>query len=123
MYAWTGNPIFEEGNLFKGEGIPTAANGYAGQNNAGWNNAEFNRLHKQAQVEFNLGDRIKLFDRMQTIWNSEVPALPLYYRVNVYTKVPGLMNYTFSAYTLYPSWNAAKIGWASRGAAEEYKQK
>ncbi|PTA67759.1 peptide ABC transporter substrate-binding protein [Deinococcus arcticus] len=123
MYAWTGNPIFEEGNLFKGEGIPTAANGYAGQNNAGWNNAEYNRLHKQAQVEFNLADRIKLFDRMQAIWNSEVPALPLYYRVNVYTKVPGLVNYTFSAYTLYPSWNSAKIGWASRGAAEEYKQK
>ncbi|GHG36514.1 ABC transporter substrate-binding protein [Deinococcus indicus] len=123
MYAWTGNPIFEEGNLFKGEGIPTAANGYAGQNNPGWNNAEFNRLQKQAQVEFNQADRIKLFDRMQAIWNSEVPALPLYYRVNVYTKVPGLANYTFSAYTLYPSWNAAKIGWISKGVAEEYKQK
>lgn len=123
MYAWTGNPIFEEGNLFKGDGIPTAANGYAGQNNPGWNNAEFNRLQKQAQVEFNQADRIKLFDRMQAIWNSEVPALPLYYRVNVYTKVPGLANYTFSAYTLYPSWNAAKIGWISKGVAEEYKQK
>lgn len=123
MYAWTGNPIFEEGNLFKGEGIPTAANGYAGQNNAGWNNAEFNKLHKQAQVEFDLSQRIKLFDRMQTIWNSEVPALPLYYRVNVYTKVPGLVNYTFSAYTLYPGWNAYRIGWASRGATEEYTQK
>lgn len=123
MYAWTGNPIFEEGNLFKGDGIPTAANGYSGQNNAGWNNAEFNKLHKQAQTEFNLSDRIKLFDRMQTIWNSEVPALPLYYRVNVYTKVPNLVNYTFSAYTLYPSWNAYRIGWASRGAVEEYKQK
>ncbi|MBX8463767.1 peptide ABC transporter substrate-binding protein [Deinococcus sp. RIT780] len=123
MYAWTGNPIFEEGNLFKGESIPTAANGYAGQNNPGWNNAEFNKLQKQAQVEFNLADRIKLFDRMQGIWNSELPALPLYYRVNVYTKVPGLANYTFSAYTLYPSWNAAKIGWTSKGVAEEYKQK
>lgn len=123
MYAWTGNPIFEEGNLFKGSGVPTAANGYSGQNNAGWINAEYDRLHKQAQTEFNLAERIKLFDRMQAIWNSEVPALPLYYRVNVYTKVPGLVNYTFSAYTLYPSWNAANIGWASRGAVEEYKQK
>lgn len=123
MYAWTGNPIFEEGNLFKADQIPTAANGYSGQNNAGWNNAEFNKLQKQAQTEFNLPDRIKLFDRMQAIWNSEVPALPLYYRVNVYTKVPNLLNYTFSAYTLYPSWNAYRIGWATRGAVEEYKQK
>lgn len=123
MYAWTGNPIFEEGNLFKAESIPTAANGYAGQNYSGWNDAEFNRLHKQAQTEFNLAERIKLFDRMQTIWSNELPALPLYYRVNPYTKVTGLNNYTFSAYTLYPSWNAYQIGWASRGAAEVNKQK
>lgn len=123
MYAWTNNPVFEEGNLWKSEGIPTAANGYSGQNNPGWNNAEYDKLYKQAKVEFNQADRIKLFDRMQAIWNSEVPSLPLYFRVNVYTKVPGLVNYTFSAITQYPSWNAANIGWASKGAAEEYKQK
>ncbi|WP_291430140.1 peptide ABC transporter substrate-binding protein [Deinococcus sp.] len=123
MYAWSNNPIFEEGNLFKASGIPTAANGYSGQNNSGWNNAEFSKLQTQAKTEFNQADRIKLFDRMQTIWNAEVPSLPLYFRVNTYTKVPGLVNYTFSAYTQYPSWNAAKIGWASKGAVEEYKQK
>ncbi|WP_119673854.1 peptide ABC transporter substrate-binding protein [Deinococcus sp. RM] len=123
MYAWTNNPVFEEGNLWKSEGIPTAANGYSGQNNPGWNNAEYDKLYKQAKVEFNQADRIKLFDRMQAVWNSEVPALPLYFRVNVYTKVPGLVNYTFSAITQYPSWNAANIGWASKGAVEEYKQK
>ncbi|MHA0042151.1 peptide ABC transporter substrate-binding protein [Deinococcus sp. PEB2-63] len=123
MYAWTNNPVFEEGNLWKSEGIPTAANGYSGQNNPGWNNADYDKLYKQAKVEFNQADRIKLFDRMQAIWNSEVPSLPLYFRVNVYTKVPGLVNYTFSAITQYPSWNAANIGWASKGAVEEYKQK
>lgn len=123
MYAWSNNPVFEEGNLWKSEGIPTAANGYSGQNNPGWNNADYDKLYKQAKVEFNQADRIKLFDRMQAIWNSEVPSLPLYFRVNVYTKVPGLVNYTFSAITQYPSWNAANIGWASKGAVEEYKQK
>ncbi|GGS01792.1 peptide ABC transporter substrate-binding protein [Deinococcus sedimenti] len=123
MYAWSNNPVFEEGNLWKSEGIPTAANGYSGQNNPGWKNTEYDKLYNQAKVEFNQADRIKLFDRMQAIWNTEVPALPLYFRVNVYTKVPGLVNYTFSAITQYPSWNAANIGWASKGAVEEYKQK
>ncbi|NTY01252.1 peptide ABC transporter substrate-binding protein [Deinococcus sp. JMULE3] len=123
MYAWSNNPVFEEGNLWKSDGIPTAANGYSGQNNPGWKNAEYDKLYEQAKVEFNQADRIKLFDRMQAIWNAEVPALPLYFRVNVYTKVPGLVNYTFSAITQYPSWNAANIGWASKGAVEEYKQK
>ncbi|WP_240730940.1 peptide ABC transporter substrate-binding protein [Deinococcus sp. S9] len=123
MYAWTANPIFEQGDLFKGEGIPTAANGYAGQNYSGWSDPEYNKLYKQAQTEFDLNQRIKLFDRMQTIWNAAVPALPLYYRANPYTKAPGLLNYTFSAYTLYPSWNAYQIGWASRGAVEVNQQK
>ncbi|UBV42801.1 peptide ABC transporter substrate-binding protein [Deinococcus taeanensis] len=123
MYAWSNNPVFEEGNLWKSEGIPTAANGYSGQNNPGWKNAEYDKLYQQAKVEFNQAERIKLFDRMQAIWNSELPSLPLYFRVNVYTKVPGLVNYTFSAITQYPSWNAANIGWASKGAVEEYKQK
>ena len=123
MYAWTANPIFEQGDLFKGEGIPTAANGYAGQNYSGWSDPEYNKLYKQAQTEFDLNQRIKLFDRMQTIWNAAVPALPLYYRANPYTKVPGLLNYTFSAYTRYPSWNAYQIGWASRGAVEVNQQK
>ncbi|WP_019587372.1 peptide ABC transporter substrate-binding protein [Deinococcus apachensis] len=123
MYAWTANPIFEQGDLFKADGIPTAANGYSGQNYSGWNNAEYNRLHKQALTEFNLADRIKLMDRMQTLWSNEVPSLPLYFRANPYTKVPGLVNYTFSAYSLYPSWDAYRIGWASRGAVEVNKQK
>lgn len=123
MYAWTNNPLLEEGNLFASTQIPTADNGYAGQNNPGWSNAEYDKLWKAAKVEFDSAARAKLFDRMQAIWNTEVPSLPMYYRVNVYTKVPGLVNYTFSAYTQYPSWNAANMGWASKGAVEEYKQK
>ena len=60
---------------------------------------------------------------MQSLWAEDVPSLPLYFRVNVYTKVPTLANYTFSAYTLYPSWNAYQIGWTGKGAAEIDVQK
>lgn len=123
MYAWTADPSLEKGNLFSSTQIPTAANGYAGQNEPGWKNAEYDNLWTQANTEFDLAQRVKLFDRMQSIWADEVPSLPLYFRVNVYTKVPALLNYTFSAYSLYPSWDAFEIGWASKGAAETYTQK
>ncbi|GGJ83776.1 peptide ABC transporter substrate-binding protein [Deinococcus aquiradiocola] len=123
MYAWTADPSLERGNLFASQFIPTAANGYSGQNEPGWKNAEYDNLWTQASTEFDLAQRVKLFDRMQSIWADEVPSLPLYFRVNVYTKVPNLLNYTFSAYTLYPSWNAYQIGWNSRGAAEIDTQK
>ncbi len=123
MYAWTADPSLEKGNLFSSTQIPTAANGYAGQNEPGWKNAEYENLWNQANTEFDLGQRVKLFDRMQAIWAEDVPSLPLYFRVNVYTKVPALLNYTFSAYSLYPSWDAFEIGWSSKGAAETYTQK
>lgn len=123
MYAWSADPSLERGNLFASQFIPTAANGYSGQNEPGWKNAEYDSLWTQASTEFDLAQRVKLFDRMQAIWAEEVPSLPLYFRVNVYTKVPALLNYTFSAYSLYPSWNAYQIGWASKGAAEIDTQK
>ncbi|GGR14936.1 peptide ABC transporter substrate-binding protein [Deinococcus ruber] len=123
MYAWTADPSLEKGNLFSSTQIPTAANGFAGQDEPGWKNAEYDKLWTQAGTEFDLAARVKLFDRMQTIWADEVPSLPLYFRVNVYTKVPNLLNYTFSAYSLYPSWDAYEIGWSSKGAAEVNTQK
>ena len=123
MYAWSADPALERGNLFASAQIPTAANGYSGQNEPGWKNAEYDNLWTQASTEFDLSARIKLFDRMQSIWADEVPSLPLYFRVNVYTKVPALVNYTFSAYSLYPSWDAYEIGWVGKGASETYTQK
>ena len=123
MYAWTADPSLEKGNLFTSSQIPTAANGYSGQNEPGWKNAEYDALWTQAGGEFDLAQRVKLFDKMQSLWAEDVPSLPLYFRVNVYTKVPTLANYTFSAYTLYPSWNAYQIGWTAKGAAEIDVQK
>lgn len=123
MYAWISNPLFEEGDLFKGEGIPTKKNGYSGQNNAGWKSAQYDKSHAAAKTEFNRPKRKKLFDKMQTAWAKEVPAIPLYYRSNPYSRAKGLVNYTFSAFTQYPSWDAYRVGWSKKGAKEVHKQK
>ena len=123
MYAWVSNPLFEEGSLFKGEGIPTAANGYAGQNNSGWKNAEYDRLFTASQTEFNAATRKANFAKMQNVWAAEVPALPLYFRSNPLVVANGLANYTFSAYTFYPSWDAYRVGWTSKGAVTAHTQK
>ncbi|WP_135229705.1 peptide ABC transporter substrate-binding protein [Deinococcus fonticola] len=123
MYAWSANPVFEEGDLFKSDGIPTSANGYSGQNNPGWSNAEYDKLHKASQTEFDAAQRLKNFDRMQTLWANDVPSLPLYFRSNPYTQVKGLVNYDFTAFNLYPSWDAYRVGWASKGAVSAHTQK
>ncbi|SEI86466.1 peptide/nickel transport system substrate-binding protein [Deinococcus reticulitermitis] len=123
MYAWVGDPTFEEGDLFKSDGIPTAANGYSGQNNPGWKNAEYDRLHAASRIEFNAATRKANFARMQNLWAAEVPSLPLYFRSNPYTVANGLVNYTFSAYTLYPTWDAYRVGWTQRGAVKAHEQR
>lgn len=122
MYAWTSNPIFENGDLFKGSAVPTADNGYSGQNNSGWSNAQYNTLQKASESNFNAASRKQQFAQMQNIWAANLPSLPLYFRSNPYTRVNGLVNYDFSAYTLYPSWDAYRIGWSTKGAVEAHKQ-
>ncbi len=123
MYAWSNDPSVERGDLWASQFVPNKENAYAGQNYPNFKNADYDKLWNDAKTEFDLSARVKLFDKMQAIWTDELPSLPLYFRANPYTKVPGLVNYTYTAYSLYPSWNAASMGWASRGAAETYTQK
>ncbi|GGI79448.1 peptide ABC transporter substrate-binding protein [Deinococcus wulumuqiensis] len=123
MYAWVSNPLFEEGSLFKGEGIPTESNGYAGQNYSGWKSAEYDRLFTASQTEFNTTTRKANLAKMQSLWAADVPSLPLYFRSNPYTVANGLVNYTFSAYTQYPTWDAYRVGWSQKGAVRAHTQK
>lgn len=116
LFFWQANPLLVEGRWYTTESIPTEANGYAGDNAAHWSNPTYDRLQKQASQEFDQAARAKLFAQMQTIWTNELPALPLFNRVTPLVKSPNLVNYTFNAYSLYPSWNSHNIGWSTRGA-------
>ncbi|WP_291424481.1 peptide ABC transporter substrate-binding protein [Deinococcus sp.] len=123
MYAWSADPTLEGGDLFKSSAIPNAANGYSGQNNSGWSNAEYSKLQKQSETEFNAAARSKQFAQMQAIWAKELPSLPMYFRANPYTRVNDLVNYDMTAITQYPTWDAYRIGWASKGAVSAHTQK
>lgn len=122
LYAWITDPTVEDGSLFKASGIPTADNGYSGQNNSGWNNAEYSKLQKASETEFDPAKRKQQFAQMQEIWAKELPSLPLYYRVNPYTSVKDVRNYDLSAITQYPSWDAFRVGWGSKGAVSVHTQ-
>ena len=122
MYAWVSDPTLEDGSLFKASGIPTAAHGYSGQNNSGWNNARYNELQKAAETNFDEASRKAQFAEMQKIWAEEVPALPLYFRSNPYAQQKDLVNYDFSAITQYPTWDAFRLGWGESGAASAHTQ-
>lgn len=119
MFAWGSDAIFEDGTLFATSEIPTKDNGYTGSNYEKYSNPAYDALWKKSMVEFDAAARAKLYAQMQTIWNEDLPMIPLYSRVDAITHASALVNYDFTGNSVVPSWNAYQIGWASRGAVQD----
>jgi peptide/nickel transport system substrate-binding protein len=91
MYAWVSG-VDPSHNLYLCEGIPTAENGYVGQNNPGWCNPEFDTIAKQALGELDKAKRIELDKQAMILFNKELPAYPLYQRLNIIAFNPKVKN-------------------------------
>lgn len=55
-----------------------------GNNDTGWENAEFTKLLKQSQVETDPEKRIEILKQAEAIIMSEYPVIPVYYYTNLY---------------------------------------
>ncbi|MFJ8237781.1 peptide ABC transporter substrate-binding protein [Ureibacillus sp. NPDC094379] len=55
-----------------------------GNNDTGWENAEFTKLLKQSQVETDPEKRIEILKQAEAIIMSENPVIPVYYYTNLY---------------------------------------
>ena len=64
--------------------IPTEANGWAGQNYPGFDNAEMDALIEKIEVELDKPKRKAMWKRLQEIYVEELPVIPLYFRANAY---------------------------------------
>ncbi|NJK44188.1 MAG: peptide ABC transporter substrate-binding protein [Pleurocapsa sp. SU_196_0] len=127
QFAYVQAPLTEDLSLYYCEdkssktikdNVPTADNGFAGQNIGGWCNPKYDDLWDKARREFNLDERKKLLAEAQKVWNDELPAIPLYERTDLYTARQGLRNYTWNAATRYPSALGWQIGWSQKGQKE-----
>jgi peptide/nickel transport system substrate-binding protein len=84
MYAWISAPENVPRSIFYSNEIPDAANGYSGQNASGFKNPEMDRLLDATEIELDAAKRKALWARMQRLYATELPSLPLYYRSNVF---------------------------------------
>jgi peptide/nickel transport system substrate-binding protein len=84
MYAWISAPENGPRTIFRSDEIPSAANGYAGQNLAGYINLEMDRLIDALEVELDPDKRKVLWKEMQQIYATDLPTLPLYFRSDSY---------------------------------------
>jgi peptide/nickel transport system substrate-binding protein len=82
MFAWISAPESVPRTTLHSNEVPTAENGWAGQNYGGFRNAEVDALIDAIEVELDEGDRRTLWHKLQAIYAEELPALPLFFRAN-----------------------------------------
>ena len=84
MYAWISAPENVPRSILYSSEVPDAANGFAGQNAAGFKSAEMDRLIDAIEVELDRGKRQALWTEIQRLYATELPSLPLYFRSDVF---------------------------------------
>ncbi|MEX0814327.1 MAG: peptide ABC transporter substrate-binding protein [Dongiaceae bacterium] len=84
LFAWLSAPENVPRTTLHSAMIPTPENGFAGQNYAGFRNAEMDELLDKIEVELDRAEREKLWHRLQRLYAEELPALPLYFRAQAF---------------------------------------
>ncbi len=82
LFAWISAPESVPKTTLHSTMIPTAANGWSGQNYPGYANPEMDRLIEAIEVELDRDARAELWAELQRLYAAELPVLPLYFRAN-----------------------------------------
>lgn len=84
MFGWGKGPEHIPRTTLHSEEIPTAENGWSGQNYTGFRNAEIDDLIEAMNLEVDREKRKAMWDRLQEIYSEEVPVIGLFWRSNPY---------------------------------------
>ncbi|CAN5499212.1 peptide ABC transporter substrate-binding protein [soil metagenome] len=82
LYAWVGRPQGVPRSTLHSEEIPTAKNGWSGQNYPGYANPAMDKALDAAERELDEGKRRRLFADIQRIYAEDLPVLPMFFRVD-----------------------------------------
>ncbi len=92
MFAWISAPENVPRSTLHSSEIPTAANGYGGQNAGGFHDAEMDQLIDAIELELDPRQRAALWRRIEEIYADQLPDLPLYFRSDSYVLPKWLIN-------------------------------
>ncbi len=82
MYAWVQRPEGVPRSSLHSKEIPSAANGWSGQNYPGYANPEMDKALDAAERELDAVKRRALFAEIQKLAADDLPSLPLFFRVD-----------------------------------------
>ena len=92
LFAWVSSPESNPRSTYSTTSIPTAKNGWSGQNFPSWSNPKVDQIVNQLDVEFNPKKRVELAWDLQKLYTEEIPVLPMYYRSDIAVIPAGLKN-------------------------------
>ena len=84
LFGWVSAPENVPRSTLSSQEIPTAENGYTGQNSDGYRNAEMDRLIDAIEVTLDREKRADLWRRLQQVYADTLPDLPLFFRADSY---------------------------------------
>jgi len=84
MFAWAAAPESPPRTMLHSTQIPTAENGFSGQNYTSFSNPEMDSLIESIENELDPQARLELWYRLQELYATELPVLPLFFRANAY---------------------------------------
>lgn len=109
QYAMGVNGVEPPCGWFTSAEIPTTSNSWIGTNVTGYKNEQYDAACRAAQLA--LPDEqayVNLYRQTQMLFASELPAIPLYYRLRIAAARTGLCHFELDA-TANPLWNIEAI--------------
>ncbi len=82
QFAWIAAPDNVPRTTLHSSNIPSPANGWTGQNYTGFNDARADQLIDALEVTCEAEPRRALWAELQQLYTEELPALPLFFRVD-----------------------------------------
>jgi peptide/nickel transport system substrate-binding protein len=82
MYAWVQRPQGVPRTTLHSEEIPSAKNGWSGQNYPGYANPDMDKALDAAERELDDEKRRGYFGDIQRLYMEDLPVLPLFFRVD-----------------------------------------
>ncbi len=84
MYAFLSTPEGVPVEMLRSDRIPSEANGFAGQNFPGYRSERMDALLDALELELDPDRRRAMWSELQRLYAGDLPAIPLYFRVEPY---------------------------------------
>lgn len=108
LFAWVSSPENTPKSTFSTKNIPSAKNGWSGQNYMGWSNPTVDKTLEALDTEMKNEKRIEMVHEVLKAYTDEVPVLPLYYRSDVAVIPNQLKGYRLTGHQ-FPETNVVEL--------------